>query len=77
MDKILFLLHTEADGTLGRAAMECLGVAASVGRSYEIAISGAGAARRCGTGRSGAMCVEGEEFRRAALVDRCGRGRSI
>ncbi len=59
MDKILVLLHTEADGTLGRAARECLGVAASLGE-YEIAISGAGAAA---AGTAGAAyCVPGDEF---------------
>ncbi len=60
MDKILVLLHTEADGTLGRAAMECLGVAASLG-DYEIAISGAGAAAAAGK-VGAALCVEGDEF---------------
>jgi electron transfer flavoprotein alpha subunit len=60
MDKILVLLHTEADGTLGRAAKECLGVAASVG-AYEIAISGAGAATAA-SAAGAALCVEGDEF---------------
>jgi electron transfer flavoprotein alpha subunit len=60
MDKILVLLHTEADGTLGRAAQECLGVAASLG-GYEIAISGAGSAAAAGTVEA-ALCVEGDEF---------------
>jgi len=60
MEKILVLLHTEADGTLGRAALECLGVAATLG-GHEVAVSGAGAAavtRRIGA----ALCVDGDEF---------------
>jgi len=60
MERILVLLHTEADGTLGRAALECLGVAASLGE-YSIAVSGAGAAaaaRHTGA----ALCVDGDEF---------------
>jgi electron transfer flavoprotein alpha subunit len=60
MDKILVLLHTEPDGTLGRAAQECLGVAASLG-TYEIAISGAGSAAAAGI-VGAALCVEGDEF---------------
>ena len=60
MDKILVLLHTEADGSLGRAAQECMGVAASLG-TYEIAISGAGSAAAAGK-VGAALCVEGDEF---------------
>ena len=60
MDKILVLLHTEPDGTLGRAAMESLGVAASLG-AYEIAISGAGSAAAAGK-VGAALCVQGDEF---------------
>ncbi len=60
MEKILVLLHTEADGAVGRAAKECLGVAAALGE-YEIAISGAGAAAAAGTAGA-ALCVQGDEF---------------
>ena len=60
MDKILVLLHTEADGSLGRAAKECLGVAASLRRVCDRDQCGAGAAA---AGTAGAAyCVEGEEF---------------
>ena len=60
MDKILVLVHTEADGTLGRAAQECLGVAGALGE-YKVAISGAGA-MAAASAAGAAYCVEGDEF---------------
>jgi len=57
MDKILGSSAHEPDGTLGRAAQECLGVAASLG-TYEIAISG-GRLPAAAAGIVGAaLCVE-------------------
>jgi electron transfer flavoprotein alpha subunit len=64
MEKILVLLHTESDGSIGRAARECLTLAGSLG-SFELAISGAGAAGAAVSAQSGAtrlLCVEGDAF---------------
>ena len=64
MDKILVLLHTEADGTLGRAAHECLTLAASLGK-FDLAVSGAGASAAAKAAEGSAervLCVDGDEF---------------
>jgi electron transfer flavoprotein alpha subunit len=64
MDKLLVLLHTEADGTLGRAALETIGLATALG-AFEIAVSGANAtvAARAGAGAAAKVyALEGAEF---------------
>jgi electron transfer flavoprotein alpha subunit len=64
MDTILVLLSTEADGTLGRAALEVLGLAASLG-SFDVAVSGAHAAAAAQSAAGAAAHVyalEGVEF---------------
>ena len=64
MDKILVLLHTEADCTLGRAARECLALAASLGK-FDLAVSGAGASSAAKSAEGSAeriLCVDGDEF---------------
>jgi electron transfer flavoprotein alpha subunit len=64
MEKTLVLLHTEADGTLGRSARECLTLAASLGK-FDLAVSGAGASAAAKAADGSAervLCVEGDEF---------------
>ncbi len=64
MEKILVLLHTEADGTLGRAARECLTLAASLGK-FDLGVSGAGACAAAKSAEGSAervLCIEGDEF---------------
>jgi electron transfer flavoprotein alpha subunit len=64
MEKILVLLHTGADGTLGRAAWECLTLAASLGK-FDLAVSGAGAsvaAKSAGGSAQRVLCVQADEF---------------
>jgi len=64
MEKILVLLHTEADGTLSRPALECLACAASLGK-FDLAVSGAGASAAAKAADGSAerlLCVEGDEF---------------
>ncbi len=64
MEKTLVLLHTEPDGTLGRAALECLSLAASLGK-FDLAVSGAKApwASKLAEGSAERLlCVEGDEF---------------
>jgi len=73
MDKILVLLHTEPDGTLGRAAMESLGWPRHW--AYEIAISGAGSAAAAGK-VGAALCVQGDELP-CTLIDRRGRAEAL
>jgi electron transfer flavoprotein alpha subunit len=63
-EKTLVLLHTEADGTLARPALECLALAASLGK-FDLAVSGAGAsaAAKSAEGSAGrVLCVAGDEF---------------
>jgi len=43
MSKTLALLHTQADGSLPKAALETLTAAASLGQPFDVAILGAGA----------------------------------
>jgi electron transfer flavoprotein alpha subunit len=64
METILVLVHTEADGTLARPALEVLGLAASLG-SYDVAVSGenAVAAAQSAAGAAGHVyALEGAEF---------------
>lgn len=64
MEKILVLLHTESDGTLGRTGLECLALAASLGK-FDLAVSGvsASAAAKSAVGSAERiLCVEGDEF---------------
>jgi electron transfer flavoprotein alpha subunit len=44
MSKTLALLHTQADGSLPKAALETLTAAAGLGQPFEVAVLGAGAA---------------------------------
>ena len=64
MGKTLVLLHTEADGSLGRAASETLALAATLG-AFDVAVSGASAAAAAASGAGGAaqiFAVEGDAF---------------
>ncbi len=70
MEKVLFLAHTEADGSLGRSSMEALGAASELreklGAEFSVALYGndvaaaANAIANCGAQRS--FAVSGEAF---------------
>lgn len=67
METVLLLVHTEADGSLGKAALEALGAARSLGGGLTVGLVGAdvrAAANRiarCGASRF--LGVSGEDFR--------------
>ena len=64
MEKLLVLLHTEADGSLGRSGLECLALAATLGK-FDLAISGTGASAAAKSAEGSAervLCVESDEF---------------
>jgi electron transfer flavoprotein alpha subunit len=66
MERVLFLAHTEADGQLGKAALETLPAALALGGEVVIGLVGASTARAadriaaCGAVRF--LAVEGAEF---------------
>jgi electron transfer flavoprotein alpha subunit len=66
VDKILFLAHTEADGTLGKAALEALAAALSLGGEVTAGVAGASVQpaldqiANCGAARF--LAVAGEAF---------------
>jgi electron transfer flavoprotein alpha subunit len=66
MEKILFLAHTEADGTLGKAALEALNAALSMGGTVSVGLSGAstqaGADQIASSGAVRFLAVTGEAF---------------
>ena len=66
MEKILFLAHTEADGTLGKSALEALNAALSLGGPVTVGLSGAatqaGADQIAGCGADRFLAVTGEPF---------------
>jgi len=66
MEKVLFLAHTEADGTLGKAALEALNAALSLGGPLTVGLSGAftqaGADQIAGCGAVRFLAVTGEAF---------------
>ena len=81
MDTILFLAHTEADGTLAKPALEALGSAVDLNQalSGELVVGLYGAAvqpaanslANCGAQKF--LAVEGEAFAQARYCDRrCG-----
>jgi electron transfer flavoprotein alpha subunit len=64
MEKTLVLLHTEPDGSLGRAARECLSLAASFGK-FDLGVSGAGAVAAAKSAEGSAervLCIDADEF---------------
>ena len=66
MDKILFLAHTEADGTLAKPALEALQAALSLGGPVTVGLAGAatqaGADQVAGCGAERFLAVTGEAF---------------
>jgi electron transfer flavoprotein alpha subunit len=66
MDTVLLLTHTEADGTLPRAAVEALSAARSAGGSLAVGLFGAtvdgAAAQLAGAGATKVLAVEGPAF---------------
>ncbi len=66
MEPILFLAHTESDGTLARSALEALAAALSLGGAVTVGLVGAAvdaAARQiAGSGAVRFLAVEGEGF---------------
>lgn len=66
MEKILFLAHTEPDGSLGKAALEALAAAVSLGGELTVGLVGADASEAAGQiagcGAARFLAVEGEAF---------------
>ena len=66
MESILLLAHTEADGSLGRSALEALAAAKNLGGELHIGLVGAqvqqGADRVAGAGAARILAVSGEAF---------------
>jgi len=66
MEKILFLAHTDAGGTLGKPALEALNAALSLGGPLTVGLSGsatqAGADQIAGCGAVRFLTVIGEQF---------------
>ena len=66
MEKILLLAHTEADGTLGKAALEALNAALGLGGVVTVGLAGAatqsGADQIAGCGAERFLAVTGEDF---------------
>jgi len=66
MEKILCLAHTEADGALGKAALEALKAALALGGPVTVGLSGAatqaGADQIAGCGAARFLAVTGEGF---------------
>ena len=69
MEPILFLAHTEADGSLAKAAREALGAALGLGGSVTVGLIGASvqaaADELAGCGAVRFLAVEGEAFAQA------------
>ncbi|HWC00904.1 MAG TPA: hypothetical protein VG672_29560 [Bryobacteraceae bacterium] len=67
MENVLLLVHTEADGSLGKASLEALGAARSLGGSLTAGLVGgdvrAAANRIAGCGAGRFLAVSGEAFR--------------
>jgi len=66
VEKILLLAHTEADGTLGKAALEALTTALTLGGELTVGLAGAAtqsaADQVAGAGASRFLAVTGEAF---------------
>ena len=66
MESILLLAHTEADGSLGRPALEALAAAKNLGGELHIGLVGAqvqqGADQVAGAGAARILAVSGEAF---------------
>lgn len=66
MDKILVLLHTDANGALTRAALEAVGAARALGGEFEVGLTGAdvqaAANSIAGCGASRFLAVSGAAF---------------
>src|ERR1035441_4771465 len=66
VESILLLAHTEADGSLGRPALEALAAAKNLGGELHIGLVGAqvqpGADRVAGAGAARILAVSGEAF---------------
>jgi len=66
VDKILVIVHTEADGGLGKAAFEAVGAAKSLGAAFDLGIIGADVAAAtnllAGCGAASFFAVSGAAF---------------
>ncbi len=66
MEKILLLAHTEADGTLGKPALEALTTALALGGPLTVGLVGAAtqpaAGQIAGAGAARFLAVTGEAF---------------
>ncbi|MBQ7188691.1 MAG: electron transfer flavoprotein subunit alpha [Kiritimatiellae bacterium] len=64
--KLIALLHTQADGSLAKAALETVSAAKQLGVPFAVGILGKGAKAACGAvaacGAEGFFAVEGEAF---------------
>jgi electron transfer flavoprotein alpha subunit len=72
---MIAILHTEADGSLAKAALETLTHAKATGTSFSVGVIGAGAAAACdsiaGCGASAFYAVEGDAFAAPRYASDC------